>query len=140
MDIMMNKILFKDIQNSKDTPYLDWIKSGEKTYEGRLKSKIQEWNLKIGQRINFYDKENSESWVLIEVISLPTFPDFGTAYDTLGSQLIPHKTKKEVIKLYNNLFHYTDEEISDTEPSQMIKDKGVVAFGLKVITYRPLLD
>jgi len=77
---------------------------------------------------------------LIEVTSLPTYSDFGTAYDDLGSELIPHKTKNEVIKLYNDLFHNTDEKISDTETSQMIKDKGVVAIGMKVITMRPLLQ
>jgi len=31
-------ILSKEIQQ----PYLDWIKSGEKVYEGSLKTKIQE--------------------------------------------------------------------------------------------------
>ncbi|ARF11816.1 hypothetical protein Klosneuvirus_2_252 [Klosneuvirus KNV1] len=133
----MDKIvLSKEIQQ----PYLDWIKSGEKVYEGRLKTKIEEWGLKIGRRIKFYDKENPDSWVLIDVTSLPTFADFGTAYDVLGSELIPHKTKNEVIKLYNDLFHNSDEKINDTEPSQMIKDKGVIAFGMRVITMRPLLQ
>lgn len=129
-------ILSKEIQQ----PYLDWIKSGEKVYEGRLKTKIQEWGLKVGKRIKLYDKENQDSWVLIEVTSLQTYSDFGVAYDVLGSELIPYKTKKEVIKLYNDLFHNQDEKFSDNEPSQMIKDRGVVAIGMKVITMRPLLQ
>lgn len=131
---MDKSILIKEIQ----TQYLELIKSGAKRYEGRLKTKIQEWDLKIGKRIKFYDKENPDSFVLIEIIGLHTFSDFGTAYDKLGSELIPNKSRNEVVKLYNEIYHYPNEEISDKEPSKIIKDIGVVAIEMKVITLRPL--
>ncbi|QKF94837.1 PUA-like superfamily [Fadolivirus algeromassiliense] len=134
--------LSKPIQNPKETPYLDWIKSEEKEFEGRLQTKIGEWGLKKGLRIKFYNQENPDSWVLIEVTDLPTFPDFGAAFDVLGSKLIPGKTREQVVALYNGLFHDPDEDVETlnrkSEPSRMIQRHGVVAIGMKVITMRPI--
>lgn len=85
------------------SPYLDWIKSGQKTFEGRLKSKIDEWNLKIGMKIKFYDQDNKSLYVIVKVTSLLIFSDFGEAYDNLKDKLIPFKSRDEVIDLYNGL-------------------------------------
>lgn len=104
------------------SPYLDWIKSGQKTFEGRLKSKIDEWNLKIGMKIKFYDQDNKSLYVIVQVTSLLIFSDFGEAYDNLKDKLIPFKSRDEVIDLYNGLFD-----------SKMIKDIGVVCIGFKVV-------
>jgi ASC-1-like (ASCH) protein len=123
----------KPIQNPPNAPYLDWIKSGTKKYEGRLKSKIIEWDLSIGSHIKFYDQNNPDSWVEVVVTSLPLFNDFGEAHDNLGNQLLP-VPRSEVVSLYNGLFHYPNEDSSNNESaSQMIKDKGVVAIGFDLI-------
>lgn len=134
---MATPFISKSIQNPQNSPYLDWIKFEEKQFEGRLKTKIEEWDLKIGRRIKFYDEANPDSWVLVTITSLPTFPDFGTAFDTLGSKLIPGRTRDEVISLYNSLFHYPDEVLEKGKPSKMIQDNGVVAIGFKIDTSRP---
>lgn len=131
---MSDQYIEKELQDE----YLEQIKLGKKTYEGRLKSKIQEWKLKIGSRIKFYDKHNINSWALVEVVSLQCYNDFGKAYDALGEELIPRKSKNEVIKLYNEIYHYLDEKIDDISESQMIINNGVVAIGVNVITYRPI--
>lgn len=125
--------LFKSIKNPRESPYLDWIKSGIKIYEGRLETKIQEWNLYVGKYIKFYDEEDPFSYVIVEVTSLPTFDDFGEAYDYLGEALIPGKNRNEVIHLYNSLFHYPDEIIRNNIPSRMIRENRVVAIGIEVI-------
>ena len=125
----------KEIQNQAVAPYLDWIKSGKKEYEGRLQCKIKEWDLFIGKRIQFYDKENSESYVLCEITSLETFNDFGEAFDLLGEKLIPNKNREEVVNLYNGLFHYEGEDVENMKcSSKMINNNGVVAIGLKILT------
>jgi len=127
----------KEIQNPAESPYLDRIKCGKKTYEGRLKTKISEWCLSVGNRIQFYDKENHDSYVLCEITSLETFSDFGEAFDLLGEKIIPNHSHEQVIKLYNGLFHYDDEIIENmNKSSQMIIDNGVVAIGVKVLTCR----
>ena len=129
----MDNLLEKPIQNPKESPYLDWIKSGKKTFEGRLKSKINEWDLKIGTKMKFYDQNDRSSFVIIEIISLNIYDDFGKAFDELGSNLIPRLKRDEVIDLYNGLFHYTNEELIRGEPSKMIKDVGVVCIGFKIV-------
>ena len=139
---LINKMSFiqKPIQNPEDNPYLDWIKSGEKQFEGRLKTKISEWKLDVGKEIKFFDQSNENSWVLCKITSLYIFSDFGTAFDELGSTLIPGKTRDEVIKLYNDLFHYSDEiieEIKEGDSSKMIQTNGVVAIGVEIISYEP---
>lgn len=113
--------------------YLELIKSGKKKYEGRLKSKVKDWNLEIGMKIKFYDQNDKSSFVITEVISLLIFNNFGEAFDNLKGELIPEKSKEEVINLYNGLFHYGDEVIESGVPSKMIKDIGIICIGLKVI-------
>lgn len=125
-------MISKPIQNPPNAPYLDWIKSGTKKYEGRLKSKIIEWNLSIGSHIKFYDQNNPDSWVEVVVTSLPIFNDFGEAHDNLGNQLLP-VPRSDVVSLYNGLFHYANEDPISESASQMIKDIGVVAIGFDLI-------
>lgn len=127
-------MISKPIQNHPNAPYLDWIKSGIKKYEGRLKSKIIEWNLSIGSHIKFYDQNNPSSWVEVIITSFPTFNDFGEAHDRLGNQLLP-VPRSDVVTLYNGLFHYPNEHAFSNEfASQMIIDNGVVAIGFDLIT------
>lgn len=92
------------IRNDKDSPYFDWIVEGYKKYEGRLRKKIKEWNLFVGKEMIFYDESNPDSSVQIRVTNLLEFNDFGEAFDELGSELIPDRTRSEVIELYDDLF------------------------------------
>lgn len=115
--------LVKEILNDTDDPYLEWIKSGVKKYEGRLKPKIKEWDLYIGKRIKFVDSNDKNNWALVEVISLPTFANFGDAYDSLGEQLIPYRTHDEVVNMYDKIF----------KSNELINKSGVVAIGFKLI-------
>ena len=130
---MAEVILEKPIQNPKETPYLDWIKSGKKKFEGRLMMKIKEWNLEIGKKIKFYDQDDKTSFVIVEVTGLPIFTSFETAFDALGETLIPGRTREEVIEMYNNLFHYPDKILEPGKSSKMILDNGVVAIGFNLI-------
>jgi ASC-1-like (ASCH) protein len=125
--------LTKPIQNHPPTPYLDWLKSGVKVYEGRLSTQIKKWNLFVGKKITFVDQDDDKSYIICEIIDLPEFKDFATAFDALGNKLIPGKTKNEVIDMYNKLFHNKDEIIVTGITSKMISDVGVVAIGLKIL-------
>lgn len=107
-------------------PYLDQIRSGRKTYEGRLASKIDEWGLELGQFIKFYDEHNSDISVVVKVISLTKFPDFGTAFDEFGDKLIPDKTRNEVVQIYNDIYS-----------PDLIRDIGVVIIDLELIQLSP---
>lgn len=128
--------LEKPLFNEPIAPYLDWIKMGHKTYEGRLASKAQEWKLHLGKRIKFYDQCNPKSWVLVEVTELLYFKDFGQTFDRLGSRLIPGKSKNEVILLYNELFKLDGEQVNDKYPCLNIIWYNVIAIGFKVIFYQ----
>jgi ASC-1-like (ASCH) protein len=132
----MENFLAKPIKNKPDAPYFDWIKDGSKTYEGRLKYKCKktEWNLYIGKKMYFYDEDNMNDVILIEITSLPIFTDFAEAFDVLEFSLIPNKSRKEVINMYNDLFHYDDEILIDGVTSKMIIKEGVVAIGFKIIS------
>lgn len=86
------------------------------------------------KEIHFYDEDNPADDIIVEVTSLPIFKDFGKAFDALGSNLIPNRSKKEVINMYNELFHYEDEVLYDGVTSKMINKEGVVAIGFKIIS------
>lgn len=104
--------------------YLDWIKSGKKTYEGRLKIKIGEWGLHIGQYIKFVsnDSYGDNAYVIVQITELLIYPNFGAAFDELGEKLIPDKTREEVVELYDKLYS-----------RDAINHFGVVAIGIKVV-------
>ncbi len=125
----MENILEKSIHAT----YLNMIKSGRKRYEGRLRSKIVEWQLYAGKKIRFYDVEDKNSSVLCEVTELRLYKDFAEAYDDLGEYLIRVRSKIEVVRLYNYLFHDDDEIIDDGRTSNKILREGVVAIGINVI-------
>jgi ASC-1-like (ASCH) protein len=113
---------------------LDMIVSGRKTFEGRTKDKIKDWNLRVGMQIVFYDKENPSNSVLCEVSRLMCFPTFVDAYQTLGDSLIPDSDPVSVVDLYNRIYKYDTETLEAGKTSQKIKDLGVVAIGLVVMT------
>ena len=129
---MQPQILCKAIRN-REEKYLDWIKDGSKTYEGRLACKVKEWDLQINKMIIFYDENDHNSFVLCRITSLLIFNNFGEAFERLGAALIPNKAKVEVIDMYNKLFYYQDEQLHSGQTSAMIMDNKVVAIGIIVI-------
>ena len=66
--------------------------------------------------------------------SLPVFPDFETAYASLGDRLIPNSNKRKVVNMYNTLFHYPNETLIDGVTSNLIRDTGVVAIGFRLLS------
>jgi len=130
---MESKILAKPIRNRGNERYFDWIKSGLKTYEGRLCFKIEEWNLFTGKIMKFYDEDYPQDYILVKIISLTTYDSFEHAFNHLGSKLIPNHSRIEVINMYNKLFHYDDEILIDGITSKMIMDNGVVAIGFIIL-------
>lgn len=113
------------------------IKEGKKVYEGRLFDKKQEWQLEKGKRMYFYDKEYPECSIMIEVTTCEKFSDFGTMYDKLKEKLLPNKSKEEAINIYNNIYHYPDENVEELNSkhhtSQKIKDIGALAIGFVLV-------
>lgn len=117
-----SKTYFRSIQNPKNTPWLDWIIQGIKTYEGRL-NKGEFSNLNINDIIFFVDKKTNKQIKTI-VTNLKYYDNFEDAFNNLGEKLVPVKniTSSEVKKLYSRYF--TDDDI---------QKYGVVAIGISVI-------
>jgi len=118
------------LQNPKENPYLDWIKAGVKTFEGRTSDKVAD--LKKGDMIKLYDRNDIDSQAICEITELRYYEDFGKAFDELGEKLIPKRNKSEVISMYNLLYE-KDNKFEDGVTCDHIKKLGVVAIGIKVI-------
>ena len=113
------KLFYRQISNPPETPWLDWIESGIKTYEGRLNKEV--WSkLRIGDHLILHTNDKAKE-VEIIVTELRYYKDFAEAFNDLGAKLIPIKdaTVDSVKKLYNQFF--TDDDIVKY---------GVVAVGL----------
>jgi len=111
------------IQNPKDTPWLNWIKDGIKKYEGRVPKPTGIWSkIQIGDYITFSSSDGQT--VKTQITKIKKFHDFGEAFQTLGSKLVPVKniTVEEVKKLYKRYF-----------PNEVITQYGVIAIKLKII-------
>ncbi len=110
----------KSIQNPDETPWLHWIKTEKKTFEGRLAWK--DWSrMKIGDVIDLYcDNEN----VLVRIITIERFTDFSSAFEAHGEKLVPgvNSNSTTVADLYRKI--YSDYDV---------KLYGVLLFGIKVI-------
>ncbi len=120
----------RHIQNPPETPYLDWIASGLKTYEGRLAVKIVEWDLYVGKELVFGDGKTT---VHVSVTSLLLFEDFGEAYDALGQALIPGGfTRQQVVDMYQRFYPTPTSVVSSDSTRRRFAPK-VVAIGIKVL-------
>lgn len=112
----------KCIQNPPETPWLDWIEAGIKTYEGRLLQ--NDWaKMAIGDFIELYVLNTSRQTTVV-ITELHYYKDFGGAWQDLGQALIPlENTTENIVKeLYWQYFNQTD-----------IDKYGVVAVGVKPI-------
>ena len=83
-------------------PWLKYIESGEKVYEGRYSRK--DWSVKggkicVGSRLLLY---SCERVLLVEVLDMPLYSDFGIAWKSLGDKLIPKGLVKEMGVLCEN--------------------------------------
>lgn len=78
------------VWNRPNNPYLDWIRSGAKKYEGRTANKIVEWHLHLGKIIKFVNNENEDDFLYVRIVDFLYYSDFGKAYDDLGAELIPN--------------------------------------------------
>lgn len=118
---MDNKVFVKSIQNPIDTPWLDWIQSGVKTYELRL-NKPSWQNIRVNDIIIWKDWQ--EKNVETMIVDLKYFKSFGEAFKNLGQKMVPIKgiDEKKVINLYEQYYSEVDT-----------KKYGVVAMGLKVL-------
>lgn len=126
------KILVKSINNPADTPYLDWIKSGIKTFEGRLKTRVVDWDLHTGRIIKFVDTNDASSYAIVYVTHWHTFTDFGAAFDSLGESLIPFHDRTQVIAMYNKIFEPENTHVDNVTCDTILRD-GVAAIGFKLI-------
>jgi ASC-1-like (ASCH) protein len=119
---MENNIIELTIQNSKETPWLDWIEQGIKIYEGRV-NRGKYKNFKNGDIMVLLDLKTNKK-VKVKITLLEYFENFGEAFDILGTKLVPIKDidKEQVVKLYSQ--YYSDEDI---------KKYGVVCIGVQVI-------
>jgi ASC-1-like (ASCH) protein len=115
------------------TRYFDLVRAGRKTYEGRLRNKIQEWNLDVGQKISFCDAANPERKLECRIVELRIFDTFGEAYELLGDCLLPESNVVDCINTYNKFYHYEGELLDYGKTSKMIRDIGVVAIGLQLL-------
>ena len=98
----------KSLQNAPESPWFDWIADGTKRFEGRLCK--DEWsNLKAEDIIVFTCPKKRE--LTCRIISTPRFESFGSAFDALGSALvpIPGVTTADVVKIYGQ--YYKDEDV-----------------------------
>ncbi len=76
----------KNLQNSPESPWFDWIASGVKKFEGRLHK--DEWaTLEVDDLITFVSPDGRE--LTCKVVSLPRFSSFVEAFEKLGAELVP---------------------------------------------------
>lgn len=99
--------------------YLDYIVSGEKIVEGRVRDGF--WaKVRVGDRIIFFD---SDEECLVEVVGLSYAPDFQTLYDMFGHELLPNVYNREdAAIIYSKWFKKKD-----------IQDNGVVGVEIRVV-------
>ena len=110
------------IQNPPKTPWLDWIESGIKKYEGRLNRGIFH-NINIKDTVTWFDKFSGKE-VNTKITDLRYYNDFGEAFEDLGGELVPIKGADidTVEGLYSKYFSKED-----------INKYGVVAIGVEPI-------
>lgn len=151
MDTEIANIPAIGIWNRPNNPYLDWIRSGVKKYEGRTADKIVNWGLHLDKVIKFVNNENEDDFLYVRIVDFLYYSDFGKAYDDLGAELIPNsaattnqiehpnqtqiehtnRSRDEVIAMYNSF--YDNQKYPAGETCPFIRKKGVVAIKVELI-------
>ncbi len=104
--------------------YLDFIKDGSKTVEGRIGSGAFR-NMKVGETIKFFDPKNPNNFVIVEVTQnnhYKTFRDMLVG-EGVDKMLPDTKTVDEGVKIYERIPNYLER----------CKKSGCVGIGVKVL-------
>lgn len=114
--------------NRKNNPWMDLIRSGEKTVEGRVNLKAFE-KLKVGEKVYFHNRHQG---ILCKITHLNIYNSFEDMIEVEGvKKLAPHicksklnetSWKKNALKLYYSF-----------PGSQRVKNLGALAIGVKYI-------
>jgi ASC-1-like (ASCH) protein len=85
----------KKISNTPEMPWLDLLKSGVKTVEGRIRDPESLWSkIEIGEIINFYTDTNQDG-ANFQVRGLVYASDFDELDSLIGDKLIPSMIRKD---------------------------------------------
>ena len=116
-------ILLTNMRKQIREPHLTDIVFNGKVFEGRLNWK--DWaGVEAGQQLEFYNEVWSS--VIVEVVEVRRYADFGAAFDDLLERLLPRVgSAEEAERLYDDYFDRKD-----------VIGHGVVAIGVKVISYQ----
>jgi ASC-1-like (ASCH) protein len=112
----------KPIRKHLQRRWLKKIRSGQKTYEGRLYRNKWE-TLETGDKLTFFSDDENEVTVVIEGIQC--YPDFGRAYEAHPDTLLPSRkvtSTEKAMDVYREW--YSDEEVMEY---------GVVVFEISMI-------
>lgn len=103
----MNEIKWEgNVQNEVDMPWLDWIESGKKTVECRMKR--GKWaKMKEGDILILSDGKKIVETVIVGVKS---FHDFQLAFDFYGKQMVPKDLSRDEVGIaYDAIYPETDK-------------------------------
>ncbi len=105
--------------------YLEFIKNGSKTVEGRIASATFR-NMKVGETIKFFDPKNPKNYVIVEVTHNNRYRTFRDMLQKEGVQnMIPDCNDLDSgVKLYERIPSYAER----------CKKSGCVGIGVKVIS------
>lgn len=96
------------ILKSLSEPWFSYVRNGDKTYEGRLDNGGFWSNLQTGDRFYF---SNKTEYFEVEVITILKFDTFVSAFNVLGSKLLPAiYSSYDAKNIYNN--YYSDIDIN----------------------------
>lgn len=104
--------------------YIELIKSGRKTVEGRINSGGFR-NFKVGDQVRFFDGKNPDFDVICEVVGMGRYAGFKQMLEAEGvPRMIPDaESLNEAVAIYNRIPSYTERA----------KRNGVIALRIKVI-------
>lgn len=120
----IRKTNFKTHTLNLNPIYFNFIKSGEKIFEGRLNDEKRK-SFNIGDKITFYkepEKTETMKAIILDKYLFESFDEMANELDKskLGFE---NKTKEEMIKIYRTIYTAEDEN-----------KYGVVVFKIKVIS------
>lgn len=112
----------KSIKNPTTTPWLDWIETGVKKYEGRI-NRDQWTQMKVNDIIVFTAKNKTLSVVITD---FKYYADFAQAFDDLGSEMVPiqNADRNSVTAIYSKFY----------------KDADIAKHGVVMVGVKPIVD
>lgn len=108
--------ILKNNQDNENIPeftlqkqYIDLIKAGQKTIEGRINSgEFQK--LKIGNKVKFYEAKNPKNYVICEIIGINSYSNFREMLENEGVEnMLPGITDlNEGVQIYEKISGYKE--------------------------------